>query len=82
MYDDRFFNVKLEALEATESRIVVMVIENFLCNGVGETEDIKIINRRVTGAVFKFFEVVKMNATRLPTTKFALVEPMSRPALK
>ena len=76
------FNVKMDCLKDTDTRIIISVIENFLSDAVGETEEIEIINRRVTGALSEFFEVVKMTASRLPTSKFVMVEPMARPSLK
>ena len=42
--------------------------ENKICDGVNK-------------APGEFLEVVKLTATRLPGTKFAMVEPMSRPAV-
>ena len=53
----------------------------FLVDAEGDTEEIEIINRRVTGALSEFFDVVKITATRLPTAKFPLVEPMAKLAL-
>lgn len=76
------FHVKMGELKELNGRVLISVIENFLSDAVGETEEVEVINRRVSGALNEFFEEVKTTAARLPATKFALVEPIARPALK
>ena len=75
------FEALMEALDESKPLVVVSVIENFVCEAVGETTVKEEIESIATGVLNKFVEIVEITAKRLPHTNFAIVEPMSRPAV-
>ena len=66
---------------ATEKRVIISTIENFLCDAVKGLSDPQEITRTVKDVFTEFFDVVKETALRLPNTRFAMVGPMDRPAV-
>ena len=75
------FKVQMNELEETDGWVLLTVIENFVCDAVNEASGDNKIKDGVAKALSDFIEMVKATATRLPETKFAIVEPMSRPAV-
>ena len=75
------FKALMDALEESKALVIILVIENFVCDAVGETTVKEEIERIATSVLNEFTEVVKITAKRLPKTKFSIVEPMSRPAV-
>ena len=76
------FKARMNALNPKTDRVIIAVIENFLMDTVEDAFDPFVIEQRVKNCLDKFFGVIKAEATRLRKMKFALVEPMARPAVK
>ena len=76
------FRARMDALNPKVERVIIGVIENFLVDVVEDAYDPVVIEERVKNSLDKFFRVVEEAAKRLKSTKFALVEPMARPAVK
>jgi hypothetical protein len=57
------------------------VIENFVCDAVGEVVDNDEVGRIVKGVLDEFFEALKETSHRLPKTRFVMVEPTQRPGV-
>ena len=74
------FKVQMEELEEADGWVLLTVIENFVCDSVRDASGENKIKDGVAKALKDFIEIVKATATRLPGTKFAVVEPTSRPA--
>ena len=74
------FRVQMAELEDTDEHVLLTVIENFVCDSVKGSSGENKIKDGVARALTDFIEIVKEAATRLPGTKFAIVEPTSRPA--
>ena len=75
------FKVKTEELESTDEYVLITVIENFVCDSVRAMNGENKVRDGVNEALKAFLELVGATATRLPGTKFVLVEPMLRPAV-
>ena len=79
------FKVKMAKLQEKDKRVLITVIENFICDKVhhhllmevdgGEEED------NIKAAIEEFEEEVKKTALRLPRTRFVLVQPIRRPSV-
>ena len=76
------FRVRMSELDEDDRGIIISVIENFVCEMVGETKEEKEIEARVMKALEEFMEVLKETATKLKNSKFVVVEPMKRPGVK
>ena len=74
------FGVQMAELEETDEHVLLTVVENFVCDSVKGSSGENKIKDGVAKALTHFIEIVKEAATRLPGTKFAVVEPTSRPA--
>ena len=76
------FKARMNSLNPKMDRVIIAVIENFLMDAVEDAFDPFVIEQRVKNCLDKFFVVINAEAKRLKMTKFALVEPMARPAVK
>ena len=75
------FKVYLNVLEEGDEKVIVSVIENFLCDRAKGKVTKGDIEQAVGETLETFTELVKEAATRLPQTKFVFVEPMARVAV-
>ncbi len=77
------FRVAVETIK-DEREVIISVIENFLCDAVRPINDPTSgqIDTVIEGVIDDFVGVVKKAAIRLPKTKFALAQPILRPAHK
>ena len=76
------FKARMNALNPKIDRVIIAVVENFIMDTVEDAFDPIVIEQRVKNCLDRFFKVIDNEARRLKTTKFALVEPMARPAVK
>ena len=78
------FRVKLDKLQTSDKRVLITVIENFICDKhksmVESGADFE-IEDSITAVIEEFEEEVKKAALRLPGTRFVLVQPIRRPAV-
>ena len=73
------FLAKMDALVPDDKNIVISVVENFVCDAIsGVTDDI-VANGLCEKAIKDYLRVVHETAKRLPDTKFALAQPITRP---
>ena len=77
------FRVKMDNLQVTDKRVLITVIENFICDkhlemaeSGGSCED------SIKMAIEDFGDEVKKTALRLPKSRFVLVQPIRRPAVE
>ena len=75
------FLVHMENLEESDEHVVITVIENFMCDAVGDTTVQSEIERIIGEVLDAFVETVMRTSMRLPKTKFVLIEPMARTAV-
>ena len=75
------FLVHMENLEESDEHVVITVIENFMCDAVGDTTVQSKIERIIGEVLDAFVETVMRTSMRLPKTKFVLIEPMARIAV-
>ena len=75
------FVARMENLKETDRRIIISVIENFLCDEVNDSVTKGDIEKAIEKTLTAFTKVVGETAARLPTTKFAIIEPIERPAI-
>ena len=75
------FKVFMDGLKENQRNVVISVIENFVCDAVGEVVDNDEVGRIVKGVLDEFFEALKETAHRLPRTRFVMVEPTQRPGV-
>ena len=75
------FLVHMENLEESDEHVVITVIENFMCDAVGDTTVQSKIERIIGEVLDAFVETVMRTSMRLPKTKFVLIEPMARTAV-
>jgi hypothetical protein len=73
------FVVLMEDLSEEQTEIMVSVIENFICDSVGQEKEEKEIDIKIKEAIDTFIKVVKVTAERLKGSKFALCKPINRP---
>ena len=52
-----------------------------MCDAVGEVVDKDEVGRIVKGVLDEFFEILRESSSRLPRTRFAMVEPTQRPGV-
>ena len=76
------FLVHMENLEESDEHVVITVIENFMCDAVGDKTDQSEIETIIGEVLDAFVETVKKTSLRLPKTKFVMIEPMSRLAVQ
>ena len=69
--------------ETTAEKVIISVIENFVSDAVGslEKKEKVDIEKAIDATMKEYLSIVQKAADRIPNTKFALVEPMRRPAL-
>ena len=77
---------KIEVLKAilseTEAeKVIITVVENFLSDAIGDLREKPEIEKAIDASMKEYLSIVQEAADRIPNTKFALVEPMRRPAL-
>ena len=65
-----------------QSSVIILVIENFLCDAVGEINEKEEMEKAIGKTLEDFVRVVNETAKRLPKTRFAIVEPMERLAVE
>ena len=76
------FKARMEELEETDERIVISVVENFFYDKVGvETENHK-IESGVNSTLKEFITVLELTSKKLRNSRFVVIEPMERPAVK
>jgi hypothetical protein len=77
----KLFKVALEELKE-ETEIIISVIENFVCDEVRKLQNPTPdqIDKSMEEVVIDFMEDIKKAAKRLPAAKFALAQPILRPA--
>ena len=76
------FHARMTELAETNEFIIISVIENLLCDEVNGAEEKGVIEKAVEKSLEEFTKLVDLTAKRLPKTKFAIIEPMQRPAVK
>ena len=76
------FIVRMSELDEDDKGVVISVIENFVCDMVGEIKEEQEIEARMTKALEEFVEVLRETAAKLKNSKFVVVEPMKRPGVK
>jgi hypothetical protein len=74
------FDTHLANLEASQTEIVISVLENFL-EKAGGAEDPEERSEDVAGTTKEFLKMIEEAAVKNPGTKFVLVEPILRPKL-
>ena len=67
--------------ETNAEKVIVSVVENFLSDAVGDLKVKEDIEKAIDVAMKDYLAIIQVAADRIPNTKFALVEPMRRPAL-
>ena len=75
------FCAVMNALKESDGMIIISLIENFLCDYVGERKVKEEVEKAVGKALENFVKTVDETVKRLPKTRFAIVEPMERPAV-
>lgn len=75
------FCAVMNALKESDGMIIISLIENFLPDYVGERKVKEEVEKAVGKAQEDFVKTVDETAKRLPKTRFAIVEPMERPAV-
>ena len=75
------YKVFMNGLTEKNRNVIVSVIENFVCDAVGEVVDNEEVGRIVKGVLDVFFEVLQEASNRLPRSRFAIVEPTQRPGV-
>ena len=74
------FKARIACIEAKEKEIVISVIENFICDEVGnDPENEDILNESIEKVIKEFVEVIDESAKKFPDTKFVLTCPIQRP---
>ena len=59
------FKVRMNELDEDDKGVVISVIENFVCEMVGEAKEEEEIEARIKKALDEFIEVLKETATKL-----------------
>ena len=76
------FKALMDDLKDKDQFVIISVVENFVCEAVGETTVKEDIERVVTDVLNDFVEVIRSTTGRLTKTRFSIVEPMSRPGVQ
>ena len=76
------FKALMDALEETDEFVIISVVENFVCEAVGDNVVVEDIERIVTEVLNEFVETIGIATERLKNSRFSIVEPMSRPGVK
>jgi hypothetical protein len=74
------FVAHMENLSLTTKSVLISVVENFLADKVGDRESE--VDQLVDESVRSFLTTISEAAIRLPDTRFGIVMPLGRPALK
>jgi hypothetical protein len=74
------FVAHMENLSSTNKSVLISVVENFLADKVGDRESE--VDQLVDKSVRSFLTTISEAAIRLPDTRFGIVMPLGRPALK
>ena len=73
------FKAKMDSLVPEDKKVVISVVENFICDevkrGVEDTEKNELCDK----AIKDYLKVIYETAKKLPETKFALAQPITRP---
>ena len=75
------FHARMTELSEMNGFVIISVIENLLCDEVNGAEEKGEIEKAVERSLDEFVKLIDLTAKRLPGTKFAIVEPMQRPAV-
>ena len=73
------FKVKMDEIEKVDRKIVILVVENFICDAVKGITDDAATNGLCEKSIKDFLKIVHETANRLPDSKFALAHPILRP---
>ena len=76
------FKARMEELEETDEKIVISVVENFLCDMVGTETEKEKIESGVNSTLKEFVATLELAGRRLPNSRLVVIEPMERPAVK
>ena len=76
------FKALMDDLKESDQFVIISVVENFVCEAVGEITVKEDIERVVTDVLNDFVEVIRSTTGRLTKTRFSIVEPMSRPGVQ
>ena len=76
------FKVRMEELDETDERILITVIENFICDAVGEESEKQCIEKKIDESLSEFVEILGVTAKKLPRSRLVVIEPMARPAVQ
>jgi len=74
------FEAHMGNLEASETHVVVSVLENLLDKAVTTTNKKKMADE-ISGVINEYFGIINKAATENPGTKFVLIDPILRPKL-
>ena len=74
------FKVYMDTIDSTKKAVLISVFENFVVDAVGA--DVIQPERLIDDCAKEFLSTILKTATRLPTTKFGIVMPLHRPAVK
>ena len=74
------FKVRMEELDETDERILITVIENFICDAVGEESEKQRIEKKIDESLSEFVEILGVTAKKLPKSRLVVIEP--RPAVQ
>ena len=73
------FKVAMDGIEDIKGRVIISVIENFLCRAVGQCDNDEAKTDIMKSTIVDYLNLVQECALKRPGQKFALVQPMSRP---
>ena len=73
------FKAKMDDLRNEDKKVVISVIENFVCDAVRGVSDDMVANGLCEKAIKDYLNTVNETAKRLPGTRFALAQPILRP---
>jgi hypothetical protein len=74
------FVAALDNIEEGKGEVIVSVLENLLCDAVKTLTDPEAINTALEGAIKKYLTTIAEAADKRPNVKFALAQPILRPA--
>ena len=63
------FKVLMDALVVDDRYVIISVVENFVCEAVGDAVVKEDIERLVTDVLNEFVEVIRITTERLPRSK-------------
>ena len=74
------FKAYMGSLDKNRTTVLISVIENFIVDAVGA--DVANPESSIDECITDFLKIIEETATRLPDTRFGVVMPLRRPALK